>query len=487
MPGLLSGDHWHNKIYSDGWTDSDGGVIKVTEPATGEVLAEVGLANAADIDRAAERAAAAQPGWAALIGPQRAAVFRRAAALLDENRKEIVRWLIREAGSTEMKAAFEVELSLAELWEAAALPTQPCGHALPSSVDGRNSVAYRVPVGVVGVITPWNFPFYLALRAVAPALALGNAVVLKPDEQTAVVGGVALAELFERAGLPSGVLQVMAGDAEPGQALCENRRIAMVSFTGSSEVGRLVGASAGRTLKRLSLELGGNNALIVLDDADLEVASSAGAWGAFAHQGQICMAAGRHIVLESVADEYIDRIARRADALTVGDPNKAAVALGPLINERQAANADRIVTQTVKAGAALRAGGSRDGLFFRPTVLAGVTPSMPAFREEIFAPVAPVIVVRDEDEAIAAANDTEYGLVAAIQTGSPDRGHTLAQRLRTGVVHVNDQTVNVDNFSPFGGVGASGNGSRFGAPSSWDEFTQWRWVTSRAQAYGYPF
>ncbi|MCP2280820.1 benzaldehyde dehydrogenase [Nocardia amikacinitolerans] len=487
MAGLLGGDHWHNKIYSNGWIDSAGGVLKVTEPATGEVLAGVGLANASDIDRAAERAAAAQPGWAAVVGPERAAVFRKAAMLLDENRDEIVRWLVRETGSTQLKAGFEVELSLAELWEAAALPTQPSGQVLPSASEARHSIAYRVPLGVVGVITPWNFPLYLALRAVAPALALGNAVVLKPDEQTAVVGGVALAELFERAGLPDGVLQVMAGDAEPGQALCENPRVAMVSFTGSSEVGRMVGASAGRTLKRLSLELGGNNALIILDDADLDVASSAGAWGAFAHQGQICMAAGRHIVLESVADEYIDRIAKRAAALTVGDPNKSDVALGPLINERQAANAERIVTQTIAAGAALRAGGTRDGLFFQPTVLAGVTAAMPAFREEIFGPVAPVIVVGDEDEAIAAANDTEYGLVAAVQTGSPERGHALAQRLRTGVVHVNDQTVNVDNFSPFGGIGASGNGSRFGAPTSWDEFTQWRWVTSRAKAQGYPF
>ncbi|MEV6060001.1 benzaldehyde dehydrogenase [Nocardia asteroides] len=487
MASLLSEDHWHTKIYSDGWTGSSGGTVKVTEPATGEVLAEVGLANAADIDRAAERAAAAQPGWAAWTGPARAAVFRRAATLLDESREEITRWLIRETGSTRLKASFEIELSLAELWEAAALPTQPAGQVLPSATVGRQSVAYRVPLGVVGVITPWNFPLYLALRAVAPALSLGNAVVLKPDEQTAVVGGVVLAELFERAGLPTGVLQVMAGDAEPGQALCESPRIAMVSFTGSSEVGRMVGAAAGRNLKRLSLELGGNNALIILDDADLEVASSAGAWGSFAHQGQICMAAGRHIVLESVADEYIDRIARRAQALTVGDPNRADVALGPLINERQAANAERIVTRSVAAGASVRTGGTRDGLFFEPTVLAGVTASMPAFREEIFGPVAPVIIVGTEDEAVAAANDTEYGLVAAVQTGSVERGHALAQRLRTGVVHVNDQTVNVDNFSPFGGIGASGNGSRFGSPTSWDEFTQWRWVTTRAQAQFQPF
>jgi benzaldehyde dehydrogenase (NAD) len=263
--------------------------------------------------------------------------------------------------------------------------------------------------------------------------------------------------------------------------------VAMVAFTGSTAVGRKVGAAAGGSLKRVSLELGGNNALIVLDDADLEVASSAGAWGAFLHQGQVCMTAGRHIVLESVADEYLERLAKRADGLPVGDPFTEQVALGPLINERQLANVDRIVSETVAAGAEVRAGGTHDRLFYRPTVLAGVTAAMPAFREEIFGPVAPVVVVRDEDEAVAVANDTEYGLVAAVQTGSVSRGQTLARRLRTGIVHINDQTLNNDAYAPFGGTGASGNGARFGSQSSWDEFTQWQWVTSREEAHGFPF
>lgn len=340
------------------------------------------------------------------------------------------------------------------------------GRLLPTSEAGRESIARRVPVGVVGAITPWNFPFLLAIRVVAPALALGNSVVLKPDVQTAVVGGVAIAELFARAGVPEGVLQVLAGDAEPGQALCENPDVGMVSFTGSSAVGRKVGEVAGRTLKRVSLELGGNNALIVLDDAALDIASSAGAWGAFLHQGQVCMTAGRHIVTEAVADEYVDKLATRVQALTVGDPNRGDVALGPLINETQLANVDRIVTATKQAGADVRAGGSYENLFYQPTVLSGVTSSMPAFREEIFGPVAPVIVVKDDAEAIAVANDTEYGLVAAVQTGSLDRGRAVADGLRTGIVHVNDQTLNNDAFAPFGGTGASGNGTRFGTQSS---------------------
>ncbi|HMG64078.1 MAG TPA: benzaldehyde dehydrogenase [Streptosporangiaceae bacterium] len=484
---LLDGADWAGKIYSSGWTAAQGGTLQTVEPATGEVLAEVGLANKGDVEQAARAAAAAQPAWAAQTGPERAALIRRAARILEDNHEEFETWLVREGGAVPGKAGFEVQLVLAELWEAAALPTQPWGHLLPSSEPGRESIARRVPLGVVGVISPWNFPQILSVRAVAPALALGNAVILKPDVQTPVSGGILVARLFEEAGLPEGLLHVLPGDAEAGSALTEDPNVAMIAFTGSTAVGRKVGEAAGRSLKRVSLELGGNNALIVLDDADLEVASSAGAWSAFLHQGQVCMTAGRHIVMAGVADEYLERLAARASGLPVGDPNVEQVALGPLINERQLANVDRIVTQTVEAGAVVRAGGTHDKLFYKPTVLAGVTTKMPAFREEIFGPVAPVIVVQDEAEAVAVANDTEYGLVAAIQTGSRDRGRALADQLRTGIVHVNDQTLNNDAYAPFGGTGASGNGSRFGSQSSWDEFTQWQWLTLRDQPHAFPF
>jgi benzaldehyde dehydrogenase (NAD) len=487
MAGILDDLDWQGKVFSSGWVSAHGGVLDSTEPATGGVLAQVGLADAQDIAAAAAAAKSAQPEWAAQPGPQRTALLRRAARVLEDNRAEFERWLVREGGAIPGKAAFEVELVLGELWEAAALPTQPWGHLLPTSEAGRQSIARRVPLGVVGVISPWNFPQILSVRAVAPALALGNAVVLKPDVQTAVSGGVMIARLFELAGLPDGLLHVLPGDAEPGTALTENPDVAMISFTGSTAVGRLVGEAAGRTLKRVSLELGGNNALIVLDDADLDVASSAGAWSAFLHQGQICMTAGRHIVVESVADRYLERLAKRAENLPVGNPYTEQVALGPLINARQLAFVDRIVRQTVDAGASLRAGGTRENLYYRPTVLADVTPGMPAFREEIFGPVAPVIVVKDADEAVRVANDTEYGLVVAIQTGSVERGLEVANQLRTGIVHVNDQTLNNDAFAPFGGTGVSGHGSRFGSQSSWDEFTQWQWITSRPQAHGFPF
>ena len=473
------------KFYSGGWCSATN-TTDVIEPATGQTIATVGIADAADISRATGLAAKAQPQWAAQPPSDRAAVLRRAAQLLEDYRDEVMGWLIREGGSTRPKARSEVASALDELWEAAALPTQPQGMLLPTTT-GRSSVGRRLPIGVVGVISPWNVPLLLSLRAIAPAIALGNAVVLKPDVQTAVSGGVVIARIFEEAGLPDGVLHVLAGDAAPGIALTNDPSVAMIAFTGSSEVGREVGAAAGRGLKRVSLELGGNNALIVLDDADLDLASSAGAFGSFFHQGQICMAAGRHIVLESVAEQYLDRLTRRAEKLTVGNPWTEQVDLGPMINSEQLGRAHRIVTDTVAAGAVLRCGGTYLDLFYRPTVLGGVKPKMSAFTEEIFGPVAPVIVVSDEKEAVAVANDTEYGLVAAIQTGSIQRGLRLADRLNTGIVHVNDQTINDEATVPFGGRGASGNGARFGSQHSWDDFTQWQWLTARAASCQFPF
>ncbi|WP_181777170.1 benzaldehyde dehydrogenase [Amycolatopsis pittospori] len=460
------------------FSGTSGGFADVTEPATGATLARTGIATSADVHAAVNLAVAAQPAWAGLAPADRASVLRRAAALLEDGREEFASWLIREGGAVRPKAEFEIKSTVDELWAAAALPTEPHGHLLPAE-PGVHSIGRRVPLGVVGVISPWNFPLVLAMRAVAPALALGNSVVLKPDVHTPISGGFLIARLFEAAGLPPGLLQVLPGEAEPGEALTSHLDVAMIAFTGSTEVGRRVGETAGRALKRVSLELGGNNALIVLDDADLETAGSAGAWGAFLHQGQICMTAGRHIVLESVADEYVDRLTARAEKLVVGDPWTEDVALGPLINAAQLSRVDEIVRETVAAGAQLRTGGPDRALFYRPTVLSGVTPDMPACTEEIFGPVAPVIVVADEDEAVELANRTEYGLVTAVQTDSAERGLALADRLRTGIVHVNDQTVNDNAYVPFGGTGASGNGSRHGALHSWDEFTRWQWLTAR--------
>jgi benzaldehyde dehydrogenase (NAD) len=459
---------------------ADDDALPVIEPATGERLTAVRAAGAADVRAAVREAANAQRHWALAAPAERAEVLRKAALTLAEAEAEATQWLVREGGAVRGKAKAEIGAVLDELWAAAALPLQAHGELLPA-VSGEVSIGRRLPLGVVGVISPWNFPMLLGLRAVAPALALGNAVVLKPDPHTPVSGGVFPAAVFAEAGLPPGVLQVVCGDAEPGEALVDHPDVPMIAFTGSTAVGRRIGEAGGRALKRVSLELGGNNALIVLDDADLEAAAAAGAWGAFTHQGQVCMTAGRHIVLESVADRYLDLLAARAEAMVVGDPwADDSVHLGPLIDDRQARRVHDIVQASVAAGATVLAGGTVSGRYHRPTVLAGVTPEMPAFTEEIFGPVAPVIVVRDEDEAVEAANATDYGLVAGVLTGSTARGLAVAERLRTGIVHVNDQTVNDNAHVPFGGRGASGNGSRYGARHSWDEFTQWQWLTARS-------
>ena len=358
--------------------------------------------------------------------------------------------------------AHEIGASIGQLEQAASLTSDQLEQELQSPIPGRTSTARRVPVGVVGVITPWNFPLVLAMRSLGPALALGNAVLLKGDLNTPVSGSVVIARIFEEAGLPSGILHVLCGGAEVGEALVADPNVRMISFTGSTKTGRLVGEAGGRALKRIVLELGGNSPLIVLEDADIEAASSAGAWGSFLHQGQICISVSRHLVHESIADDYIAALTARGSHLPVGDPATGQVALGPLINEKQAARVQRIVDETVAAGAILVAGGTRDGLFFPPTVLRDVRPGMAAFDEEIFGPVAAITTFATDDEAVELANATEYGLAAAVQSGSRERATGVAARLDAGMVHVNDQTINEEPPAPFGGFKSSSNGGHFG-------------------------
>ncbi|MEU6719654.1 benzaldehyde dehydrogenase [Nonomuraea sp. NPDC046802] len=481
MASLLLPDTLDGVISSAGWRRPGGGSADVVEPATGQVLAKVGLADPDDVRRATRLAATAQRQWASAGHRDRISVLRDAADLLRVHREEFTEWLVRESGSTRGKAEFEIESVLDELHVAAGLPGQPPGHFLPPT-PGRRSVAHRAPVGVVGVISPWNVPLVLSMRAVAPALALGNAVVLKPDPRTAVCGGLLIARLFEEAGLPDSVLHVLPGTAVAGSALVDDPVVSMIAFTGSTAVGRAIGERAGRALKRVSLELGGNNALLVLADADLAAAAAIGAFSSFFHQGQVCMAAGRHIVLDAVADSYAELLARRANELAVGDPWREEVSLGPLIDTGQLKRVSDIVAESVAGGARVLAGGTYRDLYYAPTVLDGVTPEMPAFREEIFGPVAPIVRVRDEEEAIEVANTGEHGLVAAIVTGAPVRAESLADRLRAGMVHINDPSIEDDAYVPFGGLGASGNGSRHGALHHWDEFTEWRWITTRNTA-----
>jgi benzaldehyde dehydrogenase (NAD) len=485
---LLDEKTWTGNIFIGGeWRPGRGEAYDVVEPATGDVLGRIGRATPDDVDDAARRAAEAQRSWAATPHPVRAAVLRRAARLWGEHAEEISRWNVREVGAIPPMAGFALHVAEQECYEAASLPSRPYGELLPSE-EPRLSMARRVPAGVVAVIAPFNVPIILAIRSVAPALALGNAVLLKPDPRTAVTGGATLARVFEEAGLPDGLLQVLPGGAEVGEALVTHPLVRVVSFTGSTAAGRRVGALAGEHLKRAHLELGGNSALVVLDDADVEAAVDAASFGSWFHQGQICMTAGRHLVHERIYDEFVSRLAAKADTLPIGDPNRETVVLGPVIDAGQRDKIHSVVTRSASSGARVAAGGRYEELFYSPTVLADVSDDAPAFTEEIFGPVAPVLRFRDADEAVRLATAGEYGLSLGIVTRDVMRGLALADRIPTGIVHINDQTVSDEANSPFGGVAASGTGARFGgAAANVEAFTETRWVTVRDKPPAYPF
>ena len=438
---------WQQHLFLGGWQSGDGQQMNVTEPATGDVLSRLKSATPADVERAANIASAAQKRWMDVPFDQKAEILRKAAAL----------------------------------------PMQPSGQIFPSNMPGKRNYWKRIPIGTVGVIAPWNFPILLSMRSVFPALAMGNCVILKPDPKSAICGGVLMAQILEDAGLPEGVFHVLPGGPDVGEALVQHPLVKMISFTGSTAVGKRIGETCGRMLKKVALELGGNNAQVVLEDAELETASSCGAWGSFLHQGQICMQTGRHLVHRSVADEYIKRLAVRAGNLACGNPWQEQVQLGPLINEAQAQRVEDIVTRSVEMGARIVVGGKRNGNYYDATVIADVTPDMPVFSEEVFGPVAPVMAFDSDAEACDLVNDSPYGLAAAIHSGSTERALKIANRIRVGMVHINDQTVNNEFQVPFGGMGSSGNSGRFGGPANIDEFTTSQWISVMEEGIRYPF
>jgi len=477
---------WLEAFLAD-WRPGTGEPLEDREPATGRHLLTIQGSTPEDVARAAAAARSAQPAWAATNYQERARVLRRAAEIYEAHREEFGTWTQRETGASQGKMHHESNFAYHEILNAATLPSQPYGSLMPSAVTGRLSMVRRVAAGVIGAITPWNSPSVLGMRVVAPALALGNAVVLKPDPQTPVVGGAMFAAVFREAGLPDDLLQIVVGGADVGEAIVTDPNIDVVSFTGSTAVGRRVGELGGRLLKKVSLELGGNNAFIVLDDADLDAATAAGAFAAFQFQGQVCFAAGRHLVHRDIADAYVGALTDKAKRLRTGDPYREDVQLGPIVNEKQLARVEDIVRRSIAAGARLAEGGTSEGLFYRPTVLTDVTTESPAWTDEIFGPVAPVVTFATDDEAVELANASSYGLVASIYTRSIARGLALADRMRTGMVHVNDGTLNDEAIIPFGGMGDSGNGSRYGGEASLDTFTEWQWVTVRGEPPTFPF
>lgn len=476
---------WHGCIHLGGWMPVQRNVA-IHEPATGEVLGHSGHAEVVHVAEAARLAQHRQPAWYGLSPRERAAVFHRTAALLQQRFDVLALWIARETGGTLAKGEHEVREAITFCHVAAAMPMQSPGQVLPSA-PGKLSLARRVPHGVVGVISPFNFPLILTLRVVAPALAAGNAVLIKPDPRTPVSGGQMIAWLLEEAGLPPGVLAVLPGGADVGEALVTEPCVSMVSFTGSVGVGRRVGELAARHLKKASLELGGTNSLVVLDDADLDVAASNAAWGAWLHQGQICMASNRVLVHESIAAALTQRLAEKANRLPVGNGATEPVALGPLIDARQRDRVHAAVQDALAAGATLHAGGTFQDLFYRPTVLSGVRAGMKVYDEEVFGPVLNLVTFTTDDEAVTLANAHAGGLAAGVITQSLQRGMAIALRLSAGMVHVNDQTINDEATNPFGGPGVAGNGSVHGGPADWEAFTTWRWLTAKDAASAYPF
>ena len=482
---LLGTVDWSGRIFSGGWIEGGGQTYPAVEPATGQILGQVGAASPADVDRAVALARQAQPLWAATSYEARAAVLRRAADLLEAHHSEIEDWSMREAGVPRYWAG--VDGPAEELRQAASLASFPRGQVLPST-QPRLSFTRRIPVGVVGVVAPFNAPLMLAARSLAPALAVGNAVVLKPDPRTAVCGGVLLARVFEEAGLPSDVLHVLPGGQDIGRRLVAHPDVPVIAFTGSAAAGRAVAEVAAPLLKRVHLELGGNSALIVLEDADVAQAAVAGCAGSFMHAGQVCMASSRHLVAAPLVGDYTALLAERASGLPVGNPLDGDVAYGPLIDTTARDRVHHIVQDSVQAGARLVTGGTYDELFYRPTVLTDVPHTARAYQEEIFGPVAPVVGFGDLDEAARLAAGTAYGLSLSIITKDVMAGLNLTEQIPAGMVHINDQTITDEPIAPFGGMGLSGNGSRIGGlETNLDAFTEVQWVTAQAQPGGYPF
>nr|WP_298415066.1 aldehyde dehydrogenase family protein [uncultured Halomonas sp.] len=463
--------------------------VTVIDPYQQTELLKITLANREDLDAAYQRAQAVQPEWAAKPPAERAALMHRVVALFDERKDEIIDWLVRESGSTRVKANIEWGAARAITLEAASMPSRVHGMTLTSDIPGKENRVYRKPLGVVGVISPWNFPLHLSQRSIAPAIALGNAVVVKPASDTPVTGGLLLARLFDEAGLPNGVLSVVVGSgSEIGDAFVEHAVPSLISFTGSTPVGRRIGGicSGGEHIKQVALELGGNSPFVVLDDADVDQAVNASLAGKFLHQGQICMAINRIIVHERLYDDFVSRFVERAKTLKYGDPAAEGIVIGPIINAKQREGLEAKIAKAREEGATVLLDGEIQGQVVPPHVFGDVTPAMDISREEIFGPLVGIQKARDEAHALELANDTQYGLSSAVFSGDLDRGLRFAQGIRAGMVHVNDMPVNDEPNVPFGGEKNSGLG-RFNGEWAIEEFTTDQWISVQHQARQYPF
>ncbi|WP_458070853.1 aldehyde dehydrogenase family protein [Rhodanobacter sp. BL-MT-08] len=465
------------------------GTTKVSDPFTGLTLCEIHDASIADVDAAFNAAKLSQKSWEKRTPAERGRVLLNAANIMDARKEEIIVWLIRESGSTRIKARLEWQAVRDMMVQFSALPYQATGEILPSDVPGKENRVYRRPLGVVSVISPWNWPLHLTTRSVAPALALGNSVVIKPAGETPITGGLLLARIFQEAGLPDGVLNVVVGhSSEIGDAFVLHPDSPFISFTGSSAVGRRIGSLAvtGTILKRAALELGGNAPLVVLSDADVDQAINAAVLGKFLHQGQICVATNRIIVEAAIYDDFVAGYIERVASLKFGDPNDEDTIVGPVISKKRLDALQKMVQQAQESGATIALGGSPLGLVLPPHILTEVATSSAIANEEIFGPLAPIIRVANSAAAIDAANQSEFGLSSAIFTRDVERGVRFAHQIDAGMTHINDVTSNDAPNTPFGGEKNSGIG-RFGSKWVIEEMTRTHWVSVQHSPREYPF
>ncbi|TWH75877.1 acyl-CoA reductase-like NAD-dependent aldehyde dehydrogenase [Azomonas agilis] len=456
-------------------------------PLTGAPVSRIAAASVEDADAAVAAAQKAFPAWSALGPAERRAYLNKAADMLEARSDEFMALAV-ETGAAANWYGFNVHLAAEVLREAAAMTTQITGSVIPANMPGNFAMALRQPCGVVLGIAPWNAPIILAARAIAMPLACGNTVVLKASEQSSAVHRL-LGQILQEAGLGDGVVNVITNAPEDAPIIVErliaNPAVRRVNFTGSTHVGRIIGELSARHLKPAVLELGGKAPVLVLEDADLEATVKAVAFGAFFNQGQICMSTERILVDERIAEDFIERLVRKVSTLSVGDPSAGQSVLGSMIDAVAATRVQALVDDAVAKGARLLCGGRSEGSLMQATLLDGITPEMRLYREESFGPVAVIIRAQGDEALLALANDSEFGLSAAVFSQNISRALNLAQRMDSGICHINGPTVQDEPQMPFGGVKSSGYGS-FGAKASIEHFTQLRWVTVQTSPRDYP-
>jgi aldehyde dehydrogenase (NAD+) len=480
---------WNTLYVAGEWVNrGNRPAIKDYDPYTGKTIAEVPSATAKDIDRAFDEAQRVQHESMGRSPQELAQPIIEAINFVLANSEEIVPLLITESGSTLLKARLEIEQpTLAIMREASSFPFRAIGESMTSVIPGKENLVKRQPTGIVSVISPWNFPLHQSMRAVAPALALGNAVILKPSSETPICGGLLLAKIFDQTSLPKGLFSVLPGSGgEVGDRVASHPKARVVAFTGSTEVGRDVASKAAHVLARPAMELGGNAPHIILEDADVDRAVDAGIFGSFFHQGQICMRINRHLVHRSIYEEYVRKFTERTGSLVWGDPNDPSTNIGPVINEKQKMKIMKLIKQSVEQGAKVTTGGQAHGLVIEPTVMRDVKNNYSVAQNETFGPVAPIIAFESDEEAVELANDTPFGLSGSVHSRDLQRAYQVASRVETGMIHINDQTFNDEPHVPYGGVKSSGMG-RYNSEAVMDELTELKWISFQLHPRNYPF